>query len=263
MTEDHIAPIPPTLAVAVRPTLLFVAAYALTSTPHEAAHALYAYSLGFSSTLFQLWVNPDAAAARPAQLAAVACVGPLFSLVVGVICGLFYYWWYRRKSAGLFFLMMAMVGVYSFLGPVTGAAFGGDFNLAFRFLGVSATLKWIVSAIGAVLLAAFMFQFGQEMRRWVPARYGRAGAVICTTVAPWLLGPPLIIALYWPLPRFLIGSTITGSAFWLFAVLGAAFGASPPRAEDAATAPRGMDLLVLAIAVIMVRGLAHGLRLAH
>ena len=55
--------------VACRPTLLFVAAYALSMTPHEAAHAAIAYAMGFSSTLFQLWVNPDAAQATAEGLA--------------------------------------------------------------------------------------------------------------------------------------------------------------------------------------------------
>jgi hypothetical protein len=49
--------------VAVRPTLLFMTAFALNASPHEATHAAIAYMLGFSSTLYQMWVNPDAAAA--------------------------------------------------------------------------------------------------------------------------------------------------------------------------------------------------------
>jgi hypothetical protein len=246
----------------MRPTVLFVAAYALTITPHEAAHALCAYFLGFNSTLFQMWVDPEAAAAGPRQLAGIASAGPLFSLAVGLICGFLYLRLTRRKPAGLFFLMMGMAGIYAFLGPMAAAAFGGDFHTAFRFLSVSVILQRTVSAIGIVLLAAFMFSFGKEMMRWASASYGRTSAVICTTLAPWLLGLPLIIAIYWPLPRILVISTITGSAFWLLAVLGATFGAAQPRLEQCA-ALRGIDLVVLAIAVAMVRALVHGLRLAH
>jgi hypothetical protein len=39
------------IGVAFRPTLLFVTAFALNATPHEAVHAATAYMLGFSSTL--------------------------------------------------------------------------------------------------------------------------------------------------------------------------------------------------------------------
>lgn len=58
-----------TISIAARPTLLFLAAFAFNINPHEAAHAIVAYSLGFSSTLFQMWVNPDAASATSSQVA--------------------------------------------------------------------------------------------------------------------------------------------------------------------------------------------------
>ena len=69
-----------TFGIAVRPTLLFVAAFVLNVTPHEAAHAVVAYFLGFSSTLFQMWVNPDAQTASSRQVVAIATAGPVFSL---------------------------------------------------------------------------------------------------------------------------------------------------------------------------------------
>jgi hypothetical protein len=46
------------VGVAFRPTLLFMTAFALNVTPHEAAHAVASYMLGFNSTLYQRWVNP-------------------------------------------------------------------------------------------------------------------------------------------------------------------------------------------------------------
>jgi hypothetical protein len=75
---------------ACRPTLLFIAAYALSMTPHDAAHAFVAYLLGFSSTLFQLWVNPDAAQATTEQQALIAAAGPLFSVSVAAVCLMIY-----------------------------------------------------------------------------------------------------------------------------------------------------------------------------
>lgn len=50
------------------------------------------------------------------------------------------------------FLMLAMVGIYSFLGPLAGSALGGDFNLAFNFLDVSKAVRYVASAAGFVLL---------------------------------------------------------------------------------------------------------------
>jgi hypothetical protein len=264
---EFLKPISGTLATfgaAARPTLLFVVAFALTITPHEAMHALVSYLLGFSSTLFQMWVDPDAATATPAQLAAIAAAGPIFSLAEGMICWLLYRKVYKWRPSGLFFLLMAMVGIYSFLGPVAGAAFGGDFNIALKFMAVSKTIQYGMSAIGLVLLSLFMFFMGMELSRWAPPSFGRVKNVACTTVAPWLIGTVLVILAYSPLPKFLIGSTISGSALWVFAVLGATFAFSKiPDAQHSVSSLTRLDLIVTIAALLMVRILAHGIRLAH
>ena len=76
--------------VSCRPTLLFVVAFALNVTPHEIVHAITSYLLGFNSTVFQMWVDPDSAEATPRQLAIIAVSGPLFSLAVGAVCWMLY-----------------------------------------------------------------------------------------------------------------------------------------------------------------------------
>ena len=252
-----------TWGVAFRPTLLFVVAYALNVTPHEIVHALTSYSLGFNSTVFQMWVNPDSAQASPNQLAIIAVSGPLFSSIVGVVCWLLYQWRFRERPSGLAFLMMAMVGIYSFLGPLAGTTLGGDLHIAFTFLDISRTVAYLASAIGFVLLPCFMYYIGRELVRWSPPEFGRAKAVACTTLAPWLLGTFLLLLLYWPLPRFLIGSTIGGSAFWLFAVLGAALGFQARRPAKIMPSFTRSDLMLTIAALAMVRLLANGIRLAH
>jgi hypothetical protein len=252
-----------TFGIAVRPTLLFVAAFALNITPHEAVHALVGYLLGFSSTLFQMWVNPDAASATPTQLATIAAAGPIFSLTVGTICWLLYNEVYKQRPSGLFLLMMAIVGIYSFLGPVAGAAFGGDFNTALKFRAVSRPMQYVTSAVGLLLLSGFMFFMGIELSWWAPLSFGRAKNVVCTTGAPWLIGTPLVILIYSPLPRFMIGSNLGGSVLWAFAVIGAAFGFSSTRTAHSTPSLTRLDLFVTIAALIMVRILAHGIRLAH
>src|ERR1700722_20025873 len=177
-----------TWGVTFRPTLLFIVAYALNVTPHEFVHALTGYVLGFNSTVFLMWVNPDSAEASTTQLAIIAVSGPLFSLIVGGICWLLYQRRFRERPAGLAFLMMAMVGIYSFLGPLAGAALGGDFHIAFTFLHVPTIVTYLASAIGFILLPSFMFFVGRELLRWAPCEFGRARAVACTTLAPWLIG---------------------------------------------------------------------------
>jgi hypothetical protein len=116
----------------------------------------------------------------------------------------------RERPSGLAFLMMAMVGIYSFLGPLAGATLGGDLHLAFTFLQISTTVAYLASAIGFLLLRSFMYYIGRELLRWAPREFVHVKAVACTTLAPWLVGTFLLLLLYWPLPRFLVGSTIGG-----------------------------------------------------
>jgi hypothetical protein len=246
---------------ASRPTLLFVAAYALSMTPHEAAHAVVAYLLGFSSTLFQLWVNPDAAHATPNQQALIAAAGPLFSASVAAV-SLLIYRKLRCRPSGLVFLMLGTVGIYIFLGSVLATAMGGDFNIVLTALGTPKNVRYAVSATGLILLPLFMFFVGRELLRWAPIGMSRAKAVACTTVAPWLIGTLVATIFYLPLPRFLIGPSLIGSVFWVFAVLGAALGRDS-RGQTVLSSITRSDLILLTAAVVMVRLLVPGVHLGR
>jgi asparagine N-glycosylation enzyme membrane subunit Stt3 len=242
---------------------LFLAAFAFNISPHEAVHAIVAYVLGFNSTLFQMWVNPEAAEASSSQVAAIAGAGPIFSLVIGVI-GCLAYLRYKRRPSGLFFVMFGLVGIYSFLGPTAVAGFGGDFHTALQAAGVSKGIQYAASIGGIVLLATFMFLMGRELSLWAPPELGRVKTVICTTLAPWLIGTILVLLIYWPLPGFLVSSSISGSVFWVFAVIGAALAAERTTRERSWIVPiLRSDLIITGLAVGMVRVLAHGIHIAH
>jgi hypothetical protein len=230
-------------------------------TPHEAAHAAVAYALGFSSTLFQLWVNPDAAQASPQQQALIAFAGPLFSLSVGTVF-LLLYRKLKQRPSGLMALMLGTIGIYAFLGNLFAASMGGDFTIALTALGTPRIFRFVGSATGLILLPLFMFFVGRELSRWTPPSFARVKAVVCATVAPWLIGTLLVTVLYLPLPRFLIGPNLMGSIFWLFAVLGAGFGDELPRSAGLSSINR-WDLIVTMAAVVMVRLLVPGVRLAR
>jgi len=251
------------MGVAVRPTLLFMTAFALNVTPHEAAHATASYMLGFSSTLYQMWVNPDAAAATTRQLIAIAVAGPIFSLTLGLISFALYLWRFSRRPSGLLFLMLAIVGFYLFLGPVAAAAFGGDFNVALRSAGASKLLMNVITIVGVLILPATMYFMGKELFSWAPPWFSRSKAALCTTVGPWLIGTFLITLVYLPLPRFLIVPNFVGSAFWAFAVIGASLSKRTVQAVRPIRSLTPVDLIVTAAALLMVRLLVHGLRLAH
>jgi hypothetical protein len=210
-----------------------------------------------------MWVNPDAASASSGQLVAIAAAGPIFSLAFGIISWLLYKGRFKQRPSGLLWLMLAIVGIYAFLGPMAGAAFGGDFNTALRATGASKMIQDAVSSFGLILLPMFMFFMGRELLAWAPHSSSRAKAVISTTVAPWLIGTLLLLLIYWPLPNFLIGPMLVGSVFWAFAVIGASFGYSRARSARPIPSLTRSDLIVTLAAVSMVWMLANGLRLAH
>ncbi len=253
----------PSWGVICRPTLLFVAAFALNVTPHEVVHAITSYFLGFNSTVFQMWVNPDSADATPVQLAMIAASGPIFSLLVGLLCWILHRRRFKNRPSGLAFLMIAIVGVYSFLGPLAGAAFGGDFHTAFTFLHIPRPASYLTSTTGFILLPCFMFYMGRQLLRWAPRQFGRVEAVACTTLAPWLVGTLLLLLVYWPLPSFLVGSMLGGSALWAFAVLGAIFGFPTRETAQAISSVTRSDILLTVVALTMVRLLVNGIRLSH
>ena len=245
--------------LAARPTLLFMTAFALNASPHEATHAVTAYMLGFSSTLYQMWVNTDAAAATPRQLIAIAVAGPIFSLTVGLISFVLYRWRFSRRPSGLLFLMLAIIAFYI---PLGGSILG-DIHLALRFGGASKLLMNAISLVAALMLSTMMYFMGKELCPWAPPWHSRSKAVLCTTVGPWLIGHSLITLVYLPLPRFLIAPNLVGSIFWIFAVIGAIRSDRTRPAKHPICSLTRADLIMTAAAFLMVRFLVHGVRLTH
>jgi hypothetical protein len=246
------------LSAACRPTFLFVGAYAASLTPHEAVHALTAYYLGFSSTLYQMWVSPDAANARPVQIAIISGAGPIFSLVFGLMAW-FVYRKCRYRPSSFIMLMLAVNNLYIVFGNMTSAGFGGDVNRALTALGAGVAVLYTTSFIGIACLTGFMFAMGRELILWAPVGIHRRSAVWTQTLAPWLIGTVIVLIAYLPLPSALIWPNIVGSAFWGFAVLGAWLSrtASPRETDGAIIVP---DVVVTALALMFVRLLVPGLR---
>jgi hypothetical protein len=251
------------LSKALRPSVLSAAAFGLVTTPHEAAHAVTAYLLGFNLTLFKMWVNPDAASATPWQSFAIAIAGPILSLVLALVSWMLYRTRSKERSSGLLFLMLSIVGMYSFLGPMAATALGGDFNTAFQALGVPRPIAYAVSIAGLISLSAFMFAMGRELLGWGCPGDSRWKAVRMMTLGPWLLGMLLVLLMYWPLPKFMIGPNVMGSIFWVFAVAGASFSKAPPHRTHAGSALSLSDMTATILAISMILSTTSGIRMAR
>lgn len=151
-------------------------------------------AVGFTSTVFHLWVTPDSANATPSEIVRIAAAGPTFSLVVGMIC-----WTVYRRQHSLMFLMLSIMGIYTFLGPLVGGAFGGDANTILRLARMPSGVQYGVTVVVGVALSTFIFS-GRELLRSAPAGVGRVAAVMATVIATWLVGTALAVLLYLPAP---------------------------------------------------------------
>jgi hypothetical protein len=183
----------------------------------------------------------------------------VFNLCTGLLCWLIY----RRREhrpSGLLFLLLAITGIYTFLGNLFGTALGGDIHILATLLNASGNLRYALSAAGFLSISVFMFSMGRELIRWIPGDAGHAQAVAFATIVPWIIGSVLTLLIYWPLPAFLAGPNLVASVFWVFAVAGAALRRKP--APSAAVSPiRRSDVVFGTIVVIVVRLLVPGIHL--
>jgi hypothetical protein len=241
----------------LRPTLLFVAGYVINTSLHELAHALAAYWLGLPSTLFHSYVNVNLTDETPYVQGLVRAAGPIFSLVIGVLC-----WFAHRAVRGwwleLPLFYVAVFGVANFLGNTFSVAFVGDFSNMASALELSTNVRYAVAGVGAFLLIGFAFDIGRELREWAPAGVGALKGAAAVVVAPAVLGTAVIVLIYQPMAANATEARVAEAAFWIFAALGALVGsARPARAEGLAA--RRADWAFTLLAVLALRVLALGI----
>ena len=243
----------------LRPTLLFFTAYAFNTSAHEAAHALAAHSLGIRSTLFHFYVTPAFTSDDPSPRILVAVAGPLFSLVLGLLCGATYRKT-RSQPAKLPLLYFAILGISIFLGNLFSTSFVGDFGTAASLLNTPRAVRWVFTIAALPLVSAFLYMMGRELAKWAPPGTSRMAATVHMTVLPAVLGTALVILAYLPLPSQLIIGWIGTSCFWLFTALGT-FLASGRVARDGDLNVRPFDYVAAVAVLALVRVLSNGILL--
>jgi hypothetical protein len=245
-----------------RRVLWYAAAYTFVIIVHEAAHAATSRAFGLGTTLHHFWVDFDAAAAAPWQLAMIGLAGPVSSLATGLAA------WsaYRRlpvlSESAMPLAFLAACGVSNFFGNMMSAAFLGDFSNAAKWLDVPMWSRYALSAVGAIVTAAVLFVTGRVLGQWSSDGAGRQRAVLETVVLPVLIGTGIIIAINQPNPiRGFAAARAGEAAFWVFAAAGA-FTAAPARIQGTADVQlRWADAVVAALLFVAVRIMAIGLPL--
>ncbi len=245
------------VALALRPTLLLVAAYVIDLSLYELAHALTAVWLGIPATLFHNYVSADTTHGSPRAAALVAAGGPLFSLLFGVGC-----WLARRGTRGswaeLPLLYLAVFGIALALGSVATIAFAGDLDAAAAALGWPHAARTSVAVVGGLLLCSFAYDVGRELRELAPADLGAVRAMIVMALVPAVAGTLVLLAAYQPLSRTEAITRLGEAGFWIVAALGALIGSARPARSSRLDA-RPADWALALAAIAAVRVLAIGL----
>jgi hypothetical protein len=141
------------------------------------------------------------------------------------------------------------------------AAFVGDFSGVSRYLSLSMSVRYVLSAAGAVGASIVMFWFGRELRRWIPGHVSRAFGVIGVAVLPVIAGTALIVLINQPVPASIdfVPGRVTEQSFQIFAIIGAATGARPTASTSLQL--RWIDGVIAVAVVLIVRVMTMGIHL--
>jgi len=150
-------------------------------------------------------------------------------------------------------------GIATFFGNLMSIAFVGDFSSVALMLHVPMGLRYLLTAIGALGVAAMHFWAGRELVRLVPARVGAMRAMLCIVALPALLGTVAIVLVNQPMPWSRASVRFTEAGFWLFAAVGALAARRRLHNDADHLTLRWADGAVLLLAVSIVRVMVPGI----
>jgi len=122
-------------------------------------------------------------------------------------------------------------------------------------------VRYVVSALGAVVVALVLFVSGRELRRWMPAWWPRWRA-FAGLVLPVAIGTGVVILINQPVDIPGFAAARAGEAvMWLFAAAGAAF-ATAPAADAGISKVSWLDVGIAGMVLVIVRLLVPGVPLS-
>jgi hypothetical protein len=206
------------VAWALRPTLLFCAAYLLDGVLHEVAHAVAAFCLRIPSVLFQYRVDVRPEDAEPWQHAIIAGAGPVASGGFALLCA-----WAYRRAAGrpgqLMLLYLAALAAMIMFGNMMSEV--GDFARVEDVLDLPRPMRTVMTGIGFLGLVGVLSVAGRELRTWFAKGMSRAAGVLVFIVIPALVGTGLASWLSQPMPQPFTLARYAEGALWIVAAISA------------------------------------------
>lgn len=239
---------------ALRPTLLFAAAYLLSGVLHEVAHALAALALGIPSVLFQYRIDVRPEDAAPWQHAVIAGAGSLASGAFALLCA----WAYRRAAGRPGQLMLLYLAALAALG-----LFGNMMSEVGDFARIEDAFDWpfavriAMTAIGFAGLIAVLTVAGRELRTWFVGDVSKAAGVIVFAALPAIAGTGLAAMVSQPMPGAFTLARLAEGAIWILAAV-AAWNTRLIPLPDRRPEWSAVDLVGLTAAFVAVRALVPG-----
>lgn len=194
--------------------------------------------------------------------AVIGVVGPLCSLIIGLIC-----WFSYRRARGsrseLMLLYLATFGVGTYFGNLMSSAFGGDFvgdfSRAALALRLPMPVRYATSLVGLLLLCSLHFLAGWELRRLSPAGSSRLQAMVVMVVLPVVAGTAILAFSFIPMPSALVFGRLAETSFWVFGAVGVLMSRNTPSGGSRTLHLGWADMAALAAALIAVRIMAGGI----
>jgi hypothetical protein len=206
------------VAWALRPTLLFCAAYLLDGVLHEVAHAIVAFLLGVPAVLFQYRVDVRPEDAQPWQHALISGAGAIVSGAFALLCT-----WAYRRAAGrpgqLMLLYLAALAAMMFFGNMMSEV--GDLARVEDVLEFPSAVRTVMTGVGFLGLVGVLSVAGRELRTWFAAGMSRAGGVLVFIVIPAVVGTGLASWLSQPMPQSFTLARYAAGALWIVAAISA------------------------------------------
>lgn len=244
----------------LRPIVWFAAASMVTTILHELAHACAAFAIGVRSTLFNYSADLDLTPAQAATNlpALIRVAGPVFCLVFGMLS-----WLALRRLRGsaaeVPLLYLAVFGIGTFFGNLMSTSFVGDFSAAAVALRLPMTVRYAITVVGALSVAAVHCWAGREILQWVPAHVGKVAGILGIIALPVVVGTAAVILVNQPMRGTSPSARVAEGAVWVFAAIGALVTRrQSPNGRDR-LGLRWADGAVTLLAVLVIRLMVRGI----
>ena len=140
-------------ALAINSTLIVISTTILGTILHELSHYLVALKFGLNPELHHNYVSYQTSNVSEIRLSTVAGIGPIFSLITGILFLLISINLKKVNLLKLFTLWFGMNGIIMFLGYLLIAPFAknGDTGKVFSYLGLPSILTIIIAVISFIV----------------------------------------------------------------------------------------------------------------